>query len=453
MKEIHRPRLHFTPQKGWMNDPNGLVYIDGFYHLFYQYHPFSTVWGPMHWGHAVSRDLIHWTHLPIALEPDELGFIFSGSAVYDKDNTSGFGNEEKGPIITIFTHHNEIRECQSIAWSLDYINFTKYKHNPVIENPGIKDFRDPKVFWYEEDKCWCMVVSAGDRVHFYRSNDLKNWIKTGEFGPEGNYAPGVWECPDLFPLETPSGERKWILIVSMGIQAELGGPKTQYFIGYFDGERFLRTDSVERIEWLDHGPDCYAGNTFNNAPDDKRIFMAWNMSWVYAYKVPTNNYRGIMGFPRILSLIDTPSGLKLSFDFVDTLNQLKKEELTIQKSLEVDTDTFYIEGIAEERFDIKFVNDKDEVLSFGLDESNSFFVDRKKAGISDFSEYFPNIYYAQRAFTGECKFKVLWDVYTLEILADNGTISISVNAFPSKRYTKILVNGDITGELYSFKDT
>ncbi|MBC7321217.1 glycoside hydrolase family 32 protein [bacterium] len=150
MKETYRPRLHFTPLKGWMNDPNGLVYVDEFYHLFYQHHPFSTIWGPMHWGHAISRDLIHWTHLPIALEPDELGFIFSGSAVYDRNNTSGFGDDRKRSMVTIFTHHSNMEECQSIAWSFDYTDFTKYEHNPVIKNPGIKDFRDPKVFWYEE---------------------------------------------------------------------------------------------------------------------------------------------------------------------------------------------------------------------------------------------------------------------------------------------------------------
>lgn len=451
MRKLHRPRLHFTPPKGWMNDPNGLVYVDGFYHLFYQYHPFSTVWGPMHWGHAISRDLINWTHLPIALEPDELGFIFSGSAVYDRNNTSGFSNEEKGPIVTIFTHHSDRRECQSIAWSLDHINFIKYKYNPVIENPGINDFRDPKVFWYEEGKYWCMVVSAGDRVHFYKSNNLKNWEKTGEFGPEGNYVSGVWECPDLFLLETPRGERKWILIVSMGMREELGGSRTQYFIGHFDGEKFICTDSTRRVEWIDQGPDCYAGNTFNNVPSDNRIFIAWNMNWIYANRVPADNYRGVMGFPRVLSLKDTPVGLRLSFDFIDTLNQIKRRNLAIQKSLEINDDALYIEGMANGEFTIQFINDKEEILSFGIDESNRFFVDRRQAGISDFSEYFPDIYYAQRIFTGSCRFKALWDVYTLEILADDGIINMSVNAFPSQGYTKFSAKGNITGELYTFK--
>lgn len=435
-----------------MNDPNGLVYVDGFYHLFYQYHPFSTVWGPMHWGHAISRDLIHWTHLPIALEPDELGFIFSGSAVFDKDNTSGFGDGERRPIVAIFTHHNELRECQSIAWSLDYMNFTKHSQNPVIENPGIKDFRDPKVFWYEEGKYWCMVVSAGDRVYFYRSNNLKNWEKTGEFGLGGNYALGVWECPDLFPLETSKGDLKWILVVSMGMSAELGGSRTQYFIGHFNGENFVGLDSFDELKWIDQGPDCYAGNTFNNTLDDKRIFVAWNMNWIYANRVPTDNHRGVMGFPKVLSLVDTPLGLRLSFDFVDALNYIKKRVEVIQRSLEIDVNTFCIEGIADGEFTIRFTNDKEEVLSFGIDRSNRFFVDRRQAGISDFSEYFPNIYYAQRIFTGRSHFKALWDVYTLEILADDGTINMSINAFPSKGYTKIFTEGSITGEFYTFKD-
>jgi fructan beta-fructosidase len=450
MSETYRPKLHFTPKAGWMNDPNGLVYVDGLYHLFYQYHPFSTSWGPMHWGHAVSEDLIHWTYLPIALEPDELGFIFSGSAVYDKDNTSGFGKEGKKPVVTVFTHHSDRGEKQSIAWSLDYINFTKYSHNPVIENPGIIDFRDPKVFWYEEGKYWSMVVSAGDRVHFYKSENLTHWRKTGEFGPEGNYAPGVWECPDLFPLEVSDKEYKWVLIVSMGMPSYLGGSRTQYFIGDFDGERFVYTNPPGKVEWIDYGPDCYAGNTFNNTPNNERIFITWNMNWLYADKVPASTYRGIMGFPRILRLVDTPSGLKLAFDFIESLNLFRAEKVEITDHIDLSSDTFYFEGVADGEFNVKLINDKEEVLVFGIDDQNRFFVDRRRSGISDFSEYFSNVYYAQRVFNGKCQFKALWDVCSFEILADEGTINMSVNAFPNKRYTRVIASNDIDGYIYQF---
>lgn len=202
-KRDYRPKIHFSPEKGWMNDPNGMVYVDGEYHFFYQKYPYDTSWGPMHWGHATSRDLIHWEHQPIALYPDELGFIFSGSAVYDTQNSSEYGTNENPPIIAIYTsHHKDGLEQQSIAYSNDKgRHFEKSYLNPVIKNPGISDFRDPKAFWNPVRRCWSLVLAAQDRVFFYASQNMKNWEKTGEFGPEGNHAKGVWECPDLFPIE------------------------------------------------------------------------------------------------------------------------------------------------------------------------------------------------------------------------------------------------------------
>ena len=202
-KRDYRPKIHFSPEEGWMNDPNGMVYVDGVYHFFYQKYPYDTSWGPMHWGHATSRDLIHWEHQPIALYPDELGFIFSGSAVYDTQNSSEYGTNENPPIIAIYTsHHKDGLEQQSIAYSNDKgRHFEKSYLNPVIKNPGISDFRDPKAFWNPVRRCWSLVLAAQDRVFFYASQDMKNWEKTGEFGPEGNHVKGVWECPDLFPIE------------------------------------------------------------------------------------------------------------------------------------------------------------------------------------------------------------------------------------------------------------
>ena len=245
--EKHRPQFHFSPEANWMNDPNGMVYYEGEYHLFYQYYPDSTVWGPMHWGHAISEDLVHWEHLPIALFPDEHGLIFSGSAVVDWHNTSGFGVDGKPPLIAIFSYHHMEKEksgvddyqTQGIAYSNDKgRTWTKYKSNPVIENPGIRDFRDPKVIWHEETKKWVMAVAALDHLKFYGSKDLKEWTYMSEFGKELGSHDGVWECPDLFPLKSDNGKEYWILIENMNPGNPNGGSGTQYFIGQFDGIEF-----------------------------------------------------------------------------------------------------------------------------------------------------------------------------------------------------------------------
>tara|TARA_R110002167_G_scaffold62963_1_gene177558 strand:+ start:2626 stop:3465 length:840 start_codon:yes stop_codon:yes gene_type:complete len=235
--EPYRPHFHFTPEAHyWMNDPNGLVYHNGNYHLFYQYYPNSTVWGPMHWGHAISKDLLHWEHKPIALYPDSLGYIFSGSAVIDKNNTSGFG---KDALVAIFTYHDLVKEkagdidfqTQGIAFSNDEGNtWTKYDQNPIIKNPGIKDFRDPKMFWNDEKSKWQMVLVAKDHVQFYESDNIKDWKKISEFRFKDNPPLGVWECPDLFKLKVEgSNEEKWVLIISHGKGAPNGGSGTRYF--------------------------------------------------------------------------------------------------------------------------------------------------------------------------------------------------------------------------------
>ena len=254
--EPHRPQFHFSPEANWMNDPNGMVYHDGEYHLFYQYYPDSTVWGPMHWGHAVSTDLVHWEHLPIALYPDSLGWIFSGSAVDDKNNTSGLGENGKGPLVAIFSYHNAPLEktgtdkfqYQGIAYSNDRgRSWTKYADNPVVENPGIRDFRDPKVIWHQKSQKWVMAVSALDHLLFYGSADLKKWEVLSDFGQDIGSHDGVWECPDLFPLEDEQGNIHWVLIENMNPGNPNGGSGTQYFIGDFDGEEFTVDPSFNSL--------------------------------------------------------------------------------------------------------------------------------------------------------------------------------------------------------------
>ncbi|WP_284284764.1 glycoside hydrolase family 32 protein [Portibacter lacus] len=254
--EQHRPQFHFSPEENWMNDPNGMVYYEGEYHLFYQYYPDSTVWGPMHWGHAISEDLVHWEHLPIALFPDEHGLIFSGSAVVDWDNTTGFGVEGNPPLVAIFSYHDmegersgrDDYQTQGIAYSNDKgRSWTKYEGNPVIGNPGVRDFRDPKVIWHKDSKQWIMAVAALDHLKFYGSPNLKDWTYLSEFGKELGSHDGVWECPDLFPMKSDNGKEYWVLIENMNPGNPNGGSGTQYFIGQFDGVQFTVDEQFMKL--------------------------------------------------------------------------------------------------------------------------------------------------------------------------------------------------------------
>ena len=273
-KRDYRPKIHFSPEKGWMNDPNGMVYVDGVYHFFYQKYPYDTSWGPMHWGHATSRDLIHWEHQPIALYPDELGFIFSGSAVYDTQNSSEYGTNENPPIIAIYTsHHKDGLEQQSIAYSNDKgRHFEKSYLNPVIKNPGISDFRDPKAFWNPVRRCWSLVLAAQDRVFFYASQDMKNWEKTGEFGPEGNHVKGVWECPDLFEIDG----QQIMTCCPQGVDQKGYDYQNVYQCGYFPVEFDLKNKSYSfgKFQEFDKGFDIYATQTFADEAG-RRILIGW----------------------------------------------------------------------------------------------------------------------------------------------------------------------------------
>ncbi|WP_342807085.1 glycoside hydrolase family 32 protein [Alteromonas sp. M12] len=316
------PHYHFFKQGFWINDPNGLFYLDGKYHLFFQLNPDDVVWGNMHWGYATSEDLIHWQHQPIALhaEPEGLGYIFSGGAVVDINNTAGFASSDYPAVIATFTHHSENEvQVQSIAYSVDGgKSFTKYAHNPVIPNPGLKDFRDPKVVWYAEKKYWVKAVVAGQCVYFYQSNDLKSWHKLSEFGHNHGAHGGVWECPDLFPLIcSETGIERWVLLISINPGGPNGGSATQYFIGDFDGVEFTPQDPLPTnspTHWLDYGTDCYAGITWDNTPEilKSRTYIAWMSNWDYARDTPDNTWRGAMTLPRKISLVKNQSGYQLA---------------------------------------------------------------------------------------------------------------------------------------------
>lgn len=464
-RESYRPQYHFTPSEKWMNDPNGLLFHNGTYHLFYQYYPEDIVWGPMHWGHAVSKDLIKWEHKPIALYPDENGLIFSGSAVMDAENTSGLGTKENPPMVAIFTYHdmdgekagNTDFQTQGIAYSLDEGDtWEKYDGNPVIGNEGIKDFRDPKVMWYEKSKEWILTLVAGDHAMFYSSPDLKTWKLTGEFGKDKGAHGGVWECPDLFPLKVEgSDETKWVLLISINPGAPNGGSGTQYFVGDFDGKAF--TSSQKETKWLDYGTDNYAGVTYNGLPDDERTFIGWMSNWQYARDTPTEVWRSAMTLPRRLSLhkdqkdyflknfpvpqldayTETPSlsARGISNLFRGTFNQ-HRIDFTIAKPLE--------------DFNVTLSNAADEILKIGYHKNDEiFFIDRIGSGITGFQEEFGNkIHLAPAIATQkqEYTFSIFMDASSVEFFVDGGTTAMTDQIFPRSPYTEVLFEGEVTYE-------
>jgi len=328
-----RPALHFTPPAGWLNDPNGLVFYKGEYHLFYQYYPHSLVWGPMHWGHAVSRDLLQWEHLDPALTPDESGQCFSGSAVVDWENTSGLFPGEPG-LVAFFTSVSPAREgapgvqSQSIAFSRDKgRSWQHYPGNPVLANPGILDFRDPKVFWHTPTRRWVMALACDQCVRFYTSPNLLDWQYASEFGADsGAHDSRSWECPDLFEMSVAGSEQKhWVLVVGIQEQSYSGGSGTQYFVGQFDGERFSNDNPPETVLWLDYGRDYYATQSWSDIPaeDGRRLAISWMGNWLYSQQSPATDYRGAMTLPRELLLVDTPAGLRLKQRFVAELGGLQ----------------------------------------------------------------------------------------------------------------------------------
>ncbi|HZG85813.1 glycoside hydrolase family 32 protein [Paenibacillus sp.] len=320
-RERYRPQFHLTPPSGALSDPNGMVYFDGEYHQFYQF--------TGRWGHAISRDLLHWEHRPLALVGDELGDVWSGSAVVDWRDTSGLFGGESG-LVAIFTLYDQGLQSQGIAYSRDRgRTWTKYAGNPVLPNPGLKDFRDPKVFWHESSAAWVMVVSADRVVRFYRSPDLIRWTYASEFGEGCGSRAAVWECPDLFPLAVEGGEGavKWVLHVSIGDNEETGGSTAQYFIGSFDGFRFVGELPANETRWTDYGQDFYAAVSYSDVPaiDGRRIWTGWMSNWRYPFSAPTEPWRGALSVPRSLSLAKEAEALHLIQRPVDELKRLRTE--------------------------------------------------------------------------------------------------------------------------------
>jgi fructan beta-fructosidase len=461
--EMHRPQIHFSPKEKWMNDPNGLVYFNNQYHLFFQHYPDSTVWGPMHWGHAVSKDLVHWQEQPIALYPDSLGYIFSGSTVADINNTSGFGKDGRTALVAIFTHHDPIGEKngkddfqnQSIAYSLDEgKTWIKYANNPVLRNPGIKDFRDPKVIWYETDKKWIMILATKDRVTFYSSPNLKDWAKESEFGEKVGAHGGVWECPDLIPFKTDE-KIIWALLVSINPGGVNGGSATQYFVGDFDGGIF--TPYSTDIKWIDYGPDNYAGVTFSNT-GGRKIFLGWMSNWQYANLVPTVTWRNAMTVPRELKLVNVNNNYFVTSQPVKELSSTSEnvtslDNIEIKEQVDLSEKLKDLSGPCEIRlsldevksFSIVFSNHDGEELIIGYSkDDNLYYIDRTKSGKIDFEKGFAARHTAPRlATTKTMEITLVMDVSSVELFADNGLSVMTEIFFPSDPYHHIQVRSPV----------
>jgi levanase/fructan beta-fructosidase len=370
--EDFRPRFHFTPERNWMNDPNGLLFYKGKYHLFYQHNPEGNLWGNMSWGHAASTDLFNWEHLPIAIRYDAEFGIFSGSAVVDHTNTTGFGSIEKPAMVAIFTaaRHDETHQSQHLAYSVDEgITWQRYEGNPVLDE-SMKDFRDPKVTWEAASNSWLMTIAKPEehKIAFYRSADLKSWKHLSDFGPLAAIG-GCWECPDLFSLTGPDGSIHWVLLVSLNPGGVAGGSGTQYFLGQWDGITFSTSQTTTL--WLDYGRDNYAGVTFNDAPNGEKIFLGWMSNWLYARDIPTEIWRSSMTLPRRFELTTVndelqlnsqpiaPQGQKLdrylincnqdcSITFTNESGSVEVVFNSLTKSLTIDRSNAWLAGVIEE---------------------------------------------------------------------------------------------------------
>ena len=459
--EEYRPQFHFTPQEKWMNDPNGLVYNEGVYHLFYQYYPDDIVWGPMHWGHATSEDMVHWQHRPIALYPDELGLIFSGSAVVDKNNTSGFGKDGKIPLVAIYTYHlmegeqsgRDDFQTQGIAYSLDNGDtWTKYEGNPVIGNDGIRDFRDPKVFWHDASEAWILVLVAGDHAKFYKSKDLKDWKHLSDFGKYQGAHGGVWECPDLFPMYVEGEEEpQWVLIISINPGAPNGGSGTQYFIGEFDGKRFV-SDQKEP-KWLDYGTDNYAGVTYNNVPNGDRIFIGWMSNWDYARDTPTKKWRSAMTLPRKLGLQNRDGEYMLTNYPLDKVQDLgvptQHQNIAVAGGV---TKAISVEALNQSQIQLKtasrdftltFKNDLGDSLVMKMDSKNkAFLLDRMNSGLVGFQAEFGNKKHFMPTDIlqdGEIAMDIYLDWSSVEVFLESGLLAMTDQIFPSKPYDTLVI--------------
>ncbi|MEJ8840919.1 glycoside hydrolase family 32 protein [Lacibacter sp. H375] len=462
----YRPQYHFTADSNWINDPNGLVYHDGEYHLFYQYNPFGTNWGHMAWGHSVSSDLLQWKTLPVALYEDknfhnkDSSMIFSGSAVMDTLNTSGFGTGEHPPMVAVYTsfehkgrrpgtsEYIEVAQTQSIAYSIDKgRTWKKYEGNPVLD-VGSMDYRDPKVFWYAPQQKWVLLLVKSDRqeVWFYESKNLKEWSYMSRWGRKGNTAT-VWECPDLMEMNVAgTNEKKWVLLVSAGHRQEkyVG---MQYFVGDFNGKEFTTQKDYTEPVYLDYGKDFYAAVSYNNLSTPRKIIVGWASNWTYAREIPTGSvWRGLYAVPREFELIKSGTDLVLIQKPVQELIEKRKEVLSL--SMEVLTAPLRLKyaGLSYEmeftldpkqavKAGVKLLKSANEetVLSFDK-KTGELMLDRTRSGNVSFSTKFPSVEMAPVALKdGKLKIRVLVDKCIVEVFVNDGETVLTDLVFPNEK--------------------
>ncbi len=441
-----RQKIHFSPLRGWINDPNGMFYHNGEWHLFYQYNPYGAKWDNMSWGHAVSRNLCDWEHLPTVLYPDSLGAIYSGSAVVDKDNTAGFG---KGAVVAIYTSAKKKQQRQSIAYSLDGgVSFTKYEGNPVLTSTR-RDFRDPKVFWHTPTERWIMVLAAGNAMEIFSSTNLREWHFESRCGEEWGYHTGYWECPDLFELPYKEGS-KWVLLCSTPIPQK-GGSSVQYFVGDFDGHNFTPLNPrKDEAHMLNYGRDYYAAVSWSGVEESRRVIIGWQNNWRYARDLPTNGFRGYMTIPHQLHLTEwcgepilvaTPADELLSIgkEVYNQATALTSEQPLVWERTKCDEPLIINIGIEDNKADIvglRLYNECGEGVDMRFDFKRGVFtVDRTKSGSVDFHAEFASVSEAPLSTDSEQNATIFVDSNSVECYTNIAALSNLL--FPSKSYSHL----------------
>ena len=453
----YRPQVHFSPLKHWTNDPNGLVYFRGEYHLFFQYNPFGDEWGHMSWGHAVSTDLLHWRELPVAIPEHDGVMIFTGSVVVDRDNTSGFCAPGSECLVAVYTGFSgtgaQTRQAQYLAYSRDRgRTWTEYSGNPVIDL-HLADFRDPSVFWDGDAHHWVMAVSlaAEHKIRFYSSPNLREWTQLSDFGPAGDTA-GAWECPDLLRIPASDGKGSiWALKVGLNPGAPQGGSGEQYFLGTFDGTRFVPSKQRGAHGWTNYGKDDYCAISFNDlAPSQQPVLVGWMSNWQYASKLPTSPWRGQMSLPRRLSFIKDGAGLALVQEPVvaplrtagapiwtvasQTLDGGKTRDLEAPYELDLQ-----FGPSSQQTFGVRLYSDDRHWTEIGFDTAKAeFYIDRTRSGLSptpDLAAKTTAPLVQSRAYD----VALIVDRCSVEAYAQEGTIAMTDLIFPDSRRSRVQI--------------
>lgn len=432
-REQYRPLYHHTPAYGWMNDPNGMFFKDGVWHLYFQHNPYGSQWENMTWGHSTSTDLIHWTFQGDPIQPDAWGAIFSGSSVVDKNNTAGFG---ENAIVALYTSAGE-NQTQSMAYSTDNgKTFTKYDGNPIITS-NVPDFRDPHMFWNEDIKKWNMILAAGQQMNIYSSDNLKDWKFESSFGAEYGSHGGVWECPDLMKMKVRGTDKeKWMLVCNINPGCPFGGSATQYFVGDFDGHKFTCESKPEVTKWMDYGKDHYATVTFDNAPNGRHVALAWMSNWQYANQVPTMQYRSANSIPRDLGLFEYKGNTYCSVTPSEeiTAARSKKPSKSLSEACEM---VVNLKGDAT----ITLSNSKGEkvVMTYKA-KDETFSMDRTLSGKTDFSSDFAAITTAP-VYGKMNKLRIFIDKSSIEVFDNDGKMAMTNLVFPTRPYDKVTIKG------------